>query len=53
MKGNREQKPDIYKELNRKHNNDLNKRRKAQRTLTNAIKTRNAKKEMSKRAVEA
>jgi hypothetical protein len=52
MKENREQKPDKYKELNRKHNNDLNKRRKAQKTLTDAIKTRNAKKEMSKRAVE-
>ena len=48
MKENREQKPDKYKELNKKHNNDLNKRRKAQRTLTNALKTRNAKKRCQK-----
>ncbi len=31
MKENRENEPEKYKELNKKHNDDLNKRKKSQR----------------------
>ena len=48
----REENPDKYKELNRKHNKDLNARKKASAVLTNAIKTRNAKRELLKKALE-
>jgi len=59
MMRNRKEEPDKYKELNKKHNKDFNERKKAllkekkaNDTLTNAIKTRNAKREMLKRALE-